>query len=148
MQRYDKAIQLHQQALNIVQQQAFQLVPYATSLNNLASAYQALGRFEEAEMLLQEAVKTFEENQCHTHPFYISTLNTLAGVYFSQQHYIKAEQLYRRVLDFYKKLYGPYCREYASTAHNLGILYVKIESYPKAYTYICLLYTSSIDSTK
>ncbi|MCQ2560015.1 MAG: tetratricopeptide repeat protein, partial [Clostridia bacterium] len=134
--RYPEAIALHEEALQIVKKLLFQIVPYATSLNNLANAYRAVGRLDEALNALSDAIQTFEANNCQKHPFYASTLNTLAGVYYDLDRNAEAEKLYRQVQEFYQELYGPYCRECAATSHNLCLLALKKQSLTEAYDWL------------
>ena len=70
----------------------------ATSLNNLASLYQAQGKYAEAEPLFQRALAISEQQLGKDHPDTASSLNNLAGLYQAQGKYAEAEPLYQRAL--------------------------------------------------
>eukprot|EP00967_Tisochrysis_lutea_P103235 scaffold155753_cov37-Tisochrysis_lutea.AAC.2 len=54
---------------------------YATAMNNVATLYQALGRFGEAEPLLEQASKIQQRTLGHDHPHTVASLSNLATVY-------------------------------------------------------------------
>ncbi len=54
---------------------------YATSLNNLAVLYEAMGRFTDAEPLYRQAMEICKVQLGENHPDYAISLNNLAGLY-------------------------------------------------------------------
>uniref|UniRef100_A0A0D3KXC5 Uncharacterized protein n=1 Tax=Emiliania huxleyi (strain CCMP1516) TaxID=280463 RepID=A0A0D3KXC5_EMIH1 len=54
---------------------------YATAMNNVATLYQALGRYGEAEPLLEQASKIQQRTLGHDHPHTVASLSNLATVY-------------------------------------------------------------------
>ena len=54
---------------------------HATAMNNVATLYQACGRYAEAEPLLMEASKVQQRTLGHDHPHTVASLSNLATVY-------------------------------------------------------------------
>ena len=54
---------------------------YATAMNNVATLYQALGRYTQAEPLLLEASKIQQRTLGDDHPHTVASLSNLATVY-------------------------------------------------------------------
>merc|ERR1712146_254227 len=54
---------------------------YATAMNNVATLYQATGRYTEAEPLLMEASKIQQRTLGPDHPHTVASLSNLATVY-------------------------------------------------------------------
>ena len=54
---------------------------YATAMNNVATLYQALGRYTQAEPLLLEASKIQQRTLGNDHPHTVASLSNLATVY-------------------------------------------------------------------
>jgi tetratricopeptide (TPR) repeat protein len=67
-------------------------------LNNLASLYQAQGKYAEAEPLLQRALAIREQQLGPDHPDTATSLNNLAGLYQDQGRYAEAEPLFQQAL--------------------------------------------------
>ncbi|NCQ33267.1 MAG: tetratricopeptide repeat protein, partial [Armatimonadetes bacterium] len=64
---------------------------YATSLNNLASLYQDIGRCEKAEPLYRQAMEILGKVDGEDHPHYASSLNNLAALYHDMGRCEEAE---------------------------------------------------------
>ena len=54
---------------------------YATAMNNVATLYQAIGRYSQAEPMLLEASKIQERTLGADHPHTVASLSNLATVY-------------------------------------------------------------------
>ena len=67
----------------------------ATSLNNLATLYQAMGRYAEAEPLFRRGLEIREKQLGEDHPDVATSLNNLADLYQGHGRYAEAEPLYR-----------------------------------------------------
>ena len=73
MGRHAEAEPLHVQATEILRAALGERHPdYATSLNNLASLYQAMGRHAEAEPLFRQAVDILRSTLGPSHPAFLS----------------------------------------------------------------------------
>ena len=75
-----------------------QTTPTWPTLNNLASVYQAQGKYAEAEALYKRALAIREKALGQDHPDVADILNNLAIVYENQGKYAEAEGLYQRAL--------------------------------------------------
>ena len=78
------------------------------SLNNLATLYQAQGRYGEAEPLYHEALQARRETLGPHHPHTLTSLNNLAFFYQAQGRYGEAEPLYREALQAFRETLGPH----------------------------------------
>jgi CHAT domain-containing protein/Tfp pilus assembly protein PilF len=95
---------------------------YASSLNNLAVLYQAMGEHRKALPLLQQALRLRREVQGERHPNYAQSLSNLAGLYQVTGEYGKALPLYQQALGLYKEVLGERHPHYASSLNNLAAL--------------------------
>jgi tetratricopeptide (TPR) repeat protein/CHAT domain-containing protein len=104
----------------------------ATSLNNLASLYQSLNRYQEAEPLYQEALEIDRESLPPRHPDLASHLNNLAGLYESLNRYQEAELLYLEALEIDRESLPPRHPSLATHLNNLANLYRTLNRYQEA----------------
>ena len=130
---YIKALSVAQEAVNTAKKEFGETNSfYATSLNNLASAYERIGRYENAEPLYVESMairkKVFGEN----HPDYSQSLNNLALMLLKMGRYEKAEPLLLEAMKIEKKVFGEFHANYAGALNNLGGLYKDMGKYEKA----------------
>ncbi|MDP2302606.1 MAG: CHAT domain-containing protein [Ignavibacteria bacterium] len=94
-----------------------QSVEYSNFLNNLATIYKELKRFEEAEEVYFKSLKLKENLGIH-HPSYLTTLGNLARMYTDKGDYNKAEAYYLQVnhsITFLTNKYFPYFSENEKT---------------------------------
>ena len=68
----------------------------ATSLNNLAVLYEAMGAYAQAEPLFQRALAIREKALGPEHPDTATSLNNLAMLYWAQAHWSEAAGSLRR----------------------------------------------------
>ena len=66
---------------------------YATAMNNVATLFQALGRYNEAEPLLLEASKIQQRTLGDDHPHTVASLSNLATVYQAMGEGQRAEAM-------------------------------------------------------
>ncbi|MEE8122974.1 MAG: tetratricopeptide repeat protein, partial [Alphaproteobacteria bacterium] len=78
----------------------------ATSLDRLATLYQAKGSYTEAELLFQRSLAIDEKVLGPDHPDVARDLNNLALLYNAQGRYAEAEPLYKRSLAINEKAFG------------------------------------------
>ena len=95
----------------------------ADSLNNLALLYYAQGRYEEAELLYQQALQLKQELLGDRHPDVATSFNNLAELYRAQGRYEEAEQLFRQALQLRQELLGDRHPAVATSFNNLAELY-------------------------
>ena len=98
----------------------------ATSLNNLAGLYDAMGDYAKAEPLYRRALAIREKALGPEHPDTATSLNNLAGLYNSMGDYAKAEPLYRRALAIREKALGPEHPDTATSLNNLALLNIDL----------------------
>ena len=95
---------------------------YATSLNNLARLYWAMGDRARAEPLYRQALAIQKEALGADHPDYAACLNNLAVLYKDTGDFARAEPLFREALAI-KRARGASRPGYATCLDNLALLY-------------------------
>lgn len=93
------------------------------SLDNLASLYCSLGRYDQAECFCRRAIEVAERSFGEDHPYLAHCLNNLAGVYYHQRRYTEAEPICQRLLEIYEKTHGEDHADVGMAANNLAMLY-------------------------
>jgi len=94
----------------------------ARALNNLASAIQRRGDYEEAEGLHRRALALRRFLFPAEHPDVSESLNNLAVVLRRLERDEEAEPLYREALEMRRKIFGPRHSRVANTLNNLAEL--------------------------
>ena len=129
---YDKAAEYFMSEKNLKQTFLGKSNPsYAVSLNNLSSAYQYLGKYEEAEQLLLEAIEI--KNAANIKDTILAkSYHNLGKLYHSIGMYGKSEENYIKALDIKKEMCGESHPLYANTLYNLGLLYKSYGNFQNA----------------
>ncbi len=130
--KFIEAIKIAQHSVSLSKMLGKNHPDYATSLNNLAMLYQAMGAFDKAEPLMKQALEITKKALGENHPDYATSLNNLAGLYKSMGSYEKAEPLLIQALEIKKKALGENNPSYATSLNNLAGLYESMGSYEKA----------------
>ena len=104
---------------------------YAVSLNNLSSAYQYLGKFDEAEKLLIEAVEIKNSTNIKD-TILAKSYHNLGKIYHSTGLFGKSEENYLKALTIKKEVCGEEHPLYANTLYNLGLLYKSYGNFENA----------------
>ncbi|MEG4632972.1 tetratricopeptide repeat protein [Microcoleus sp. AR_TQ3_B6] len=104
----------------------------ASSLNNLALLYRAMGRYPEAEPLYLRSLSIDEQQLGADHPDTAMSLNNLAVLYYAMGRYPEAEPLYLRSLSIDEQQLGADHPNTAATLNNLAELYRAMGRYPEA----------------
>lgn len=140
MGRYNEAIELRQEALNIYILKYGKEHPLCASYaNNLANLCESIGDFVKAELLYIKSIQIFKNVYGENHTEYISAYSNLALLYRRMGNYKKAEKMLIDVLETRARklgekhyLYGLSLNELAGVYQDLG-LYNKTEHlYKKA----------------
>ncbi|WP_146066470.1 tetratricopeptide repeat protein, partial [Candidatus Venteria ishoeyi] len=121
--KYKKAITAGKQALKIHQQVLGEHPDTATSLNNLAELYQAMGDYARAEPLYKQAYEIWKTALGENHPDYAQSLNNLAFLYEAMGDYARTEPLYKQALQIRKTALGENHPDTATSLNNLAALY-------------------------
>jgi CHAT domain-containing protein/Flp pilus assembly protein TadD len=130
---YEKARPLYEQALKLTKEVLGERPPlYTTSLNNLATLYQAMGDYEKARPLDEQALKLRKEVLGERHPLYATSLNNLAALYRAMGDYEKARPLDEQALKLRKEVLGERHPHYAGSLNNMGTLLLAQEDHAGA----------------
>jgi tetratricopeptide (TPR) repeat protein len=104
----------------------------ATSLNNLANLYNAMGRYAEAEPLYVRSLSIREQQLGAEHPDMANSLNNLAELYRAMGRYQSAEPLLVRSLSINEQQLGGDHPHTALSLNNLAELYRMMGHYEEA----------------
>jgi tetratricopeptide (TPR) repeat protein len=96
-------------------------------LNEAADIAFTVGRYREAEPLLQRSLAIREKALGPDHPDVAQSLNNLAQLYWAQGAYAKAEPLYQRSLAIGEKALGPDHPDVAASLRNYAALLRKLD---------------------
>jgi tetratricopeptide (TPR) repeat protein len=121
---FNRAIELQ---IKFEQQEAL-----ATSLNNLASLYESMGRYTAAEPLYVRLLAISEKELGANHPSTATNLNNLANLYRSMGRYTEAEPLFVRSLAIWEKELGANHPVTTTSLNNLASLYQSMGRYAEA----------------
>lgn len=101
--------------------------------NSIASVYQELGDYKEAENICKKILADVQKDLGTYSPYDIATTyNNLAAVLRQQQKYSEAIQLYNEALKIFEKTYTKEHPSIATTLNNLAIVYSDLEEYAHA----------------
>ncbi len=101
-------------------------------IDQLATMYFAMGRYTEAESLLNEALQLRRASLPDGHPDIAQSLNNLAGLYYSQGRFAEAEPLYNEALQIDRAALPEGHPGIATDLNNLAELYRSKGRYPEA----------------
>lgn len=102
-----RAAQLQRQALEILKGLPDRRDELAASLINLGALCQRLGRLEEAEEHLSEAIRMLREELGTNTPHYHAALNGLGAVHCAQGRYDRAEDDFTQAAQTAQAMFGP-----------------------------------------
>ncbi|WP_448528788.1 tetratricopeptide repeat protein [Raineya sp.] len=103
---------------------------YALTCSQLGYVYQDLGKWQDAEKLLQEATNIFNERNDKLN--YILSLNSLGSLKEHQAFFVEAEKLYKEAQQLCEQHFGKEKSTYATILGNLAGLYFKQGAYKQA----------------
>jgi tetratricopeptide (TPR) repeat protein len=98
----------------------------------LAMLYQAQGKDEQAEPLLQRALAICEKQLGPEHPSTAQSLNNLAGFYDEQGKYEQAEPLYKHALQIREQSLGLQHPRAQQTRQNYATFLLTMGHYEEA----------------
>ena len=105
-QQYEQAVHLFSEALLAIPEAAQPNSHQAMTLNNLAAAHEALGRYDEAELYYRQSLTVVEQIQGPNHPDLLPGLKNLAILHRELQQFGQAERLYQRSLSIIQQMLG------------------------------------------
>jgi tetratricopeptide (TPR) repeat protein len=107
--------------------------PEALRLLNQAGIYLGeRGQYDQAALLLQQAVSICEEHFGAEHSDVAEILEALGATYYYQGKYAEAEQIFQRLLDIYEKAKKSGEPKLVETLNNLAALYNDQGKYAQA----------------
>src|SRR5271166_1527480 len=122
--QYAEAGPLFKQATEIYRTALGERHPdYATSLNNLAELYCAMGRHAEAEPLFKQAMEVLGTALGEEHPSYAASLNNMAELSRAMGRHAEAEPLFKQAMEICRTALGERHADYAGSLNNLAGLY-------------------------
>lgn len=134
---YDKAIENYEIEKGLIEKLVGkQDVNYARSLNNLFVCYSAIGRSNEVEDILIDAINIKKQVGGEKDTSYAKSLNNLAMYYYNKGKYPDAEKLLVEALEIKKSKLSPNDPSTALTMMNLGMLYEGLGNREKALKFL------------
>jgi tetratricopeptide (TPR) repeat protein len=91
-----------------------------------------LGRYDQAEQLLVEALDRTRRVRGEQHSHILWTMDALARLYLEQDRYEEAEQLFSKALDGMSRVRGRDHKETLGCMNGLAVLYTKQKRYNEA----------------
>ncbi len=131
--QYAEAEPLYKQSLEVRRVAVGEQHPdYATSLNDLAVLYWAIGRYAEAEPLYKQSMETWRVALGEQHPDFARSLNNLAVLYWDMGRHAEAEPLHKQSMEIRRVAVGEQHPEFAHSLNNLAELYRVMGRYADA----------------
>jgi CHAT domain-containing protein/Tfp pilus assembly protein PilF len=102
------------------------------SLTILGFIYQRVGRYQQAEETLQEALDLLRGEFGNEHPYVAQVLYDLATVYLMRGQYDRARQLYESALTYRQKHLGKEHLHVAFVINNIGLIHLRRQELKEA----------------
>jgi len=123
--RQAEATQMFEEALKEGRRFAPESSRLAESLNNLALAYGAEKKYDEAEKLFQQALELDQKRSGEQSAEVGDDLNNLAALYTSAGKYDQAAETYQRAVKIREKVFGSADPKVAITLRNYAAMLIK-----------------------
>lgn len=121
---YQRALSAMEAAFALIRSAWSEDDPLAlTIMHNLATLYDAAGRYAEAEALFLSALEHRERVLGKEHPDTLMTVNSLAALYDDVGRYAEAESLYFRALEGFERVLGKDHPHTLNSVNNVALLY-------------------------
>ncbi len=131
-----EAIPVLERALNIhIESSGRDEAGALSAMQNLATAYQAVGRSEDAAKLQSEAMERLERTRGTGHPGTIDAVANLADLYKAKGDYQKAEPIAKKALEMQRAVYGDSHRKTLKTTTDVGIILGMLGRHAEAEAY-------------
>ena len=104
----------------------------AVALTELIQMYYSQNRFEDAEILVRDALASDLESLWPTNPLVADIYQRRAEFFRAQSRFVEAEKLFKKALDLREKALGLRHPELACTAMNLASMYLAQGRYADA----------------
>ena len=132
----ESALSFYHKAVNTIKEQVGEKGLLCSIYNNMGVALTDLGRYEEAENCLNQALEIGKRQFEETHPEVSTTYNNLGSLSSALGDYETAFGYYGKALEIAKTVYSPDTPEIATIYANLGTLYFNFYEFDKTTEYI------------
>lgn len=122
---YQSAIQELEKDRDICESRETNQLNVATTLCNLATSYIKAGRFRDAIIAAERAVKMRKQIHGAVHQDVAAALSALATAHECYENDPAAIEAYKQAIAILKKTLGPESREYGSELTNLGGIFLR-----------------------
>ena len=131
--RYEESIGAFMKAVNVLKGRGeVASENYATTLNNMATAYRMMGDNETAKEFYFESLETYDSLPGGFDGYlYAGVLNNISGLYLSEGDFVQAKEYLNRAINILEK-HPEYVDEIATSKTNLSSLYIQTEEFDKA----------------
>lgn len=134
---YNKAIELHEKALNILERKQNNESPEIASIyNHLGLAYNKKGDYDKAIESFNKSLAIDKKIYKKNHPNIATLYNNLGAIYEIKGEYDKAIEFYEKALKISKKIHGEEHFQIAILYSNLGLAYDCKGEYDKAIGFL------------
>ena len=127
MGEFEKAIPLHKTSLQLMEGHPEWILEYAITLNNLWMPYLRVGRAEEAEQCLLQALDIIKREAGEKHALYTAGLNNYATWLFQQKRYEESKELFEQSLALCEKTMGRESDNYKKLCRHLEMVQQKLD---------------------
>ncbi len=104
----------------------------ALSLANLATSYEALGKYKQAEEIWRKVVSINEAAYGIQHPAYAESLQSLARLNTETGKYQEALRLQSKAVQVFELSYGPEHPKIATSLNRLAAIHLKLANFSEA----------------
>jgi len=122
----EAALEFYIKANTILREDSFWTQNHGRMANTIAGIYWRMGRFDQAAVFSEEAIKVAERTLTSNHPFYATSCHNLGMIYSALGDFDKAEKFYLSAKKIRENIFGKDNRDYAITCNTLGLLYMDI----------------------
>ncbi len=120
---YEQALQHYNTCITLMKANWSTHASLPVLMNNAAMIYGDLGRYDEEEKVLKEALAVLESNGRQSESDYALVLNNLCTIYFQRGKYEEAIRLTKNSLELLAKTLGKDTEAYATMLSNLSAFY-------------------------
>ncbi|MCI7552106.1 MAG: tetratricopeptide repeat protein [Actinomycetaceae bacterium] len=121
-----EALQLHEEALRRLQSEAGNEVAQATTLNNLASVYAKMKRYDEARTYMEQASAIYEKTVGKSSDLYLGQIHNLASMQALSGDYQGALERFEWVAQRCREMFGPRSDNLVAVLRNLDAVYQRL----------------------
>lgn len=133
--RIADAVSAYKNSVELLKKAPNERVQIASTINNLATLFQDLKRYQDAERLLQQALSIYKASFGEKHLYVASAYNNLGMLYEQAGDLVRAEQMMQLANTILAEVFTPDHPRRVSVLRNLGDLYRSKKDWPKAVAF-------------